>query len=256
MPFDKVRIRFRKSGDLRLVSHLDLMRSLERMLRRAGLPFRMTQGFHPSPRLVLAQSLPLGVIGHAEVMELELNEPIEPDEVLSRLRIQAPPGIEFLSAKRIPLKSTARPRRAVYRVAWGSDPIGTDCPSVLQERSTAFLAATEIWAERERPRPRQINIRPYINSLAIADGAIHTTIWLTPEGSARADEVASALGIAEPASIERMDLELLDEVSPAEAALTPKIEPQTRPLVGRISHPSHTPPRETWGATANGLIVE
>jgi len=113
MPLDKVRIRFRKSGDLRLVSHLDLMRSLERLLRRAMLPFRRTEGFHPSPRLVLAQSLPLGVVGHHEVMELELTEEIDPDEVLRRLREQAPPGIEFLSAKRIPLKVTARPRRAV-----------------------------------------------------------------------------------------------------------------------------------------------
>jgi len=70
MPLDKVRIRFRKSGDLRLVSHLDLMRSLERLLRRAMLPFRRTEGFHPTPRLVLAQSLPLGVVGHNEVLEL------------------------------------------------------------------------------------------------------------------------------------------------------------------------------------------
>src|SRR6478735_6876771 len=116
MPFDKVRIRFRKSGDLRLVSHLDLMRSLERLLRRATLPFRMTEGFHPTPRLVLAQSLPLGVVGHAEVMELELTQEVEPDEVLRRLRAQAPAGIEFRSAKRIPIKVTARPRRAVYRV--------------------------------------------------------------------------------------------------------------------------------------------
>src|SRR5215475_1738193 len=110
MPLDKVRIRFRKSGDLRLVSHLDLMRSLERLLRRAAVPFRMTEGFHPTPRLVLAQSLPLGVVGHAEVMELELTEEIGPDDVLERLRAQAPPGIEFLAARRIPIKSTARPR--------------------------------------------------------------------------------------------------------------------------------------------------
>src|SRR6476620_623562 len=84
MPRDKARIRFRKSGDLRLVSHLDLMRSLERLLRRAALPFRMTEGFHPTPRLVLAQSLPLGVVGHHEVAELELTEETDPDEVLRR----------------------------------------------------------------------------------------------------------------------------------------------------------------------------
>jgi len=54
MDFDKFRIRFRKVGDLRLLSHHDLMRTFERMLRRAGLPFRSTEGFHPKPRMVFA----------------------------------------------------------------------------------------------------------------------------------------------------------------------------------------------------------
>src|SRR5262245_40181333 len=251
MPLDKVRIRFRKSGDLRLVSHLDLMRSLERVLRRAALPFRMTEGFHPTPRLVLAQSLPLGVVGHREVAELELTEEIEPEDVLSRLRPQAPPGIEFLSAKRIPLKTTARPRRAVYRIPLESP------PTCLQARCDELLAATAVWAERERPKLKQINIRPYIDSLTVADGALHVAIWLTQDGSARADEVATAVGLDAPPLIERTDLELLDEVAPDDASQTPKIEPQTRPLNRVFSaRPEPAAPRETWGATANGPVVE
>jgi radical SAM-linked protein len=253
MPLDKVRIRFRKSGDLRLVSHLDLMRSLERLLRRAMLPFRMTEGFHPTPRLVLAQSLPLGVVGHREVMELELTQAVEPDEVLRRLRDQAPPGIEFLSAKRIPVNVTARPRRAVYRIPLES---GTDWQSVLRNRIAAFLTATESWAERERPKPRAINIRPYVDSLTVEHDALVISCWLTQEGSARADEIAAAVGVIDPALIERTDLELLDEVPPAEAARTPKIESHTRPLDRVVIGPRPEVPRETWGATANGPIVE
>ena len=62
-PASKVRLRFAKGGSLRWLSHHDLMRAFERMLRRAALPFRRTQGFHPHPRLVFALSLPLGVVG-------------------------------------------------------------------------------------------------------------------------------------------------------------------------------------------------
>jgi radical SAM-linked protein len=266
MPLDKARIRFRKSGDLRLVSHLDLMRSLERLLRRAALPFRRTEGFHPTPRLVLAQSLPLGVVGHHEVLELELTEEIEPDEVLRRMREQAPPGIEFLSARRIPVNVTARPRRAVYRVPlWDRFPTCPDrletCPTeagpgALHDRIAAFMASTEVWAERERPRPRAVNIRPYVESLTVADDALVISCWLTQEGSARADEIAAAVGVADPAGIERVDLELSDEVPPAEAARTPKIEPHTRLLDRVVVGPRPAAPRETWGATANGPIVE
>ena len=270
MPLDKARIRFRKSGDLRLVSHLDLMRSLERLLRRAALPFRRTEGFHPTPRLVLAQSLPLGVVGHHEVLELELTEEIDPDEVLRRMREQAPPGIEFLSARRVPVNVTARPRRAVYRVplahppadAGGSPESGEPPASAggwglgLPDRIATFLAAAEVWAERERPRPRAVNIRPYVESLTVADDALVISCWLTQEGSARADEIAAAVGVADPAGIERVDLELLDEVPPAEAARTPKVEPQTRPLDRAVAGPRPAAPHETWGATANGPIVE
>src|SRR5262245_42932071 len=195
MPLDKVRIRFRKSGDLRLVSHLDLMRSFERMLRRAALPFRMTQGFHPTPRLVLAQSLPLGVVGHREVLELELTDEVPPDEILRRLREQSPPGIEFLSAVRIPLKTTARPRRAIYHISL--DELHAD----LAARCTGLLAVTEVWVERERPRPRQINIRPYVDSLNLSETSLRISLWITQDGSARADEVAGAVGLSAHALI-------------------------------------------------------
>jgi radical SAM-linked protein len=81
----KVRIRFQKAGDLRWVSHHDLMRCFERMLRRAALPFASTEGFNPHPRLVFALSLALGVVGREEVAELELTEELPPDEVRQRL---------------------------------------------------------------------------------------------------------------------------------------------------------------------------
>src|ERR1700749_5052019 len=79
---DKVRLRFRKDGSLRWLSHHDLLRTFERMLRRAELPFHSTQGFNPHPRLVFALSLPLGVVGRAEVAELELDEEGPADVVL------------------------------------------------------------------------------------------------------------------------------------------------------------------------------
>src|SRR5947209_19229041 len=96
----KVRIRFRKAGDLRLVSHHDLMRCFERMLRRAGIPFQSTQGFNPKPRLVFALSLALGIVGHEEVADLELTEDLSAEEVQGRLAPQAPPGPEILALPR------------------------------------------------------------------------------------------------------------------------------------------------------------
>src|SRR5712692_3812517 len=91
---DKVRIRFCKGDDLRLLSHHDLMRAFQRMLRRAALPVRQSKGFHPQPRLVFALSLPLGVVGCEEVVELELDEVLPLDDLRDRLVRQAPPGLD------------------------------------------------------------------------------------------------------------------------------------------------------------------
>jgi hypothetical protein len=101
-----------------------------------------------------------------------------------------------------------------------------------------------------------VNIRPYVDSLTIEDSALVISCWLTQEGSARADEIAAAAGIVHPPLIERVDLELLDEVPSEEADRTPKIEPHTRPLKRVVIGPRPEVPRETWGATAYGPIVE
>src|SRR5262245_6944699 len=116
-PRDKVRIRFKKGGSLRLLSHHDLLRTFERMLRRAALPFSCSQGFNPRPRLVFALSLPLGVVGLAEVVELELAEPVEPAAVHARLAGQTPPGLDILAVQRIPPRTAARVRGLSYAVA-------------------------------------------------------------------------------------------------------------------------------------------
>src|SRR5207245_1821509 len=79
-------------------SHHDLMRAFERMLRRADLPFRSSQGFSPRPRLVFALSLPLGVVGCGEVVELQLERALPLEEIEQRLAGPAPPSLVVLSA--------------------------------------------------------------------------------------------------------------------------------------------------------------
>src|SRR5439155_23016349 len=111
---DKLRFRFAKTGTLRLLSHHDLMRCFERILRRANVPFKSTSGFHPSPRIVFALSLSLGVVGRDEVVEIEFTQPCDSEDVLARLNAQAPEGLAFTRVAVVPMKATALPRRMIY----------------------------------------------------------------------------------------------------------------------------------------------
>ena len=89
----RVRIRFRKEGDLRLISHRDLVRTFERLFRRVGLPLGMSEGFHPKPRMSFPSALSLGIAGAAEVVELELCEELAAQEIQQSLTAAAPAGL-------------------------------------------------------------------------------------------------------------------------------------------------------------------
>ncbi len=98
----RVRIRFCKQGDLRLIGHRDLMRCLERLTRRAGLGLALSEGFHPKPRMTLPLPLAVGIEGEDEIMEVELTELPEGEELSPRLARQAPPGLTFRSVEVLP----------------------------------------------------------------------------------------------------------------------------------------------------------
>jgi radical SAM-linked protein len=235
-PRTKVRIRFRKVGNLRLVSHHDLMRCFERMLRRAEIPFASTEGFHPQPRLVFALSLALGIAGCDELADLELAADLPPEEVRDRLARQAPPGLEIVSARSVPRRARLQVRQATYRL-----PLPPDRAVSLAEKATALLAGSECWVERSRPTPRRVNLRPYFAALRVLPDALEMDLIVTPTGSARPDEVLQLLGLKDlldaGAVLERTRLELQDETThkpeaPARGLDEPEDDSRHQLLVG------------------------
>jgi radical SAM-linked protein len=216
----KVRIRFRKGGDLRFLSHHDLMRTFERVLRRADLPFRSSQGFHPKPRLVFALSLPLGVVGVEEVVELELNHALPAEEVFRRLVEQAPPGLDVVSVRPVDFRAGAHVCRLCYRVLL---PAGT--AEAVRRRAAEVLAAPEIRVERERSPARHVDLRPSLADLRVSEAAggaaLEIDLRPMPAGTARPEEVFRLLGLQglteAGAVLERCRLELEDESPPPPA---------------------------------------
>ena len=90
-PVQNIRFEFQKVGELAYLSHLELMRALQRALRRAGAPLAYTHGFNPQPKISVAQALAVGVEGLRELGELQLIERMEPADLLARWNCQLPP---------------------------------------------------------------------------------------------------------------------------------------------------------------------
>ncbi len=208
-PPTRIRLRFAKEGDLRLVSHHDLMRCLERMLRRAELPVAQSQGFNPRPKATFALAMALGIEGRREVLDLELTEPIAPEDVLRRLSEQAPEGLVFSRAEAIPPGRAARVVAAEYRL-----PIPED------RRDAARAAVADLMTRESRPFTRrrpdrtvEIDLRPFVLGADLEPhGDLHLRLKIAPDGSARPEEVVEALGLsdltASGAILVRSDVEL------------------------------------------------
>jgi radical SAM-linked protein len=144
------------------------------------------------------------------VVELEIHGAISAEEVRSRLAAQAPPGLEILTARVVEPKATAQVRLATYRVV-----LPAERRADLSGRIAGVLAAPQLWIERERPEARRLDLRPYVQDLRLEDAHLEMDLLVTPNGSARPDEVLGLLGLKDlleaGAVLERTHLRLHDE---------------------------------------------
>ena len=167
----RLRIRFAKTGSMALLSHLDLMRMLERALRRSALPISFTGGFHPLPRIQIALALPLGAEADSEWMDFEFTRPLAPEVLLQTLQGLLPEGIVLCSAQEVPVKGKSLSQEIVG-AAWSFDLISasgttTDWPGAL---AAITAAETLMWNDTDKKgRPRQRDCRPALRQLTIVD---------------------------------------------------------------------------------------
>lgn len=95
MIFMKIRATFSKSGDMRFISHLDLMRLFSRALRRADLPVRITKGFSPHLKVSIKRALKLGIESENEELDVYIAERIEQNFFMESLNESLPNGIRI-----------------------------------------------------------------------------------------------------------------------------------------------------------------
>jgi radical SAM family uncharacterized protein/radical SAM-linked protein len=185
----RLRIRFGKLGDMALISHLDLLRLFDRAIRRAALPIAFSGGFHPSPRIIPANALSLGMTSCGELMDFELTTVLDPAEFRDRLTAQLPADLPVYEIEVTGVKEPAvaqRLAKAEYllRLGPGVDPDGTaDRPPIDWSETTwqawidQILAQDELWVEHtsKSGNTQPLNLRDRLHQLHIADPALAKT---------------------------------------------------------------------------------
>lgn len=94
-------IKFTKEASVKFISHLDLMRTIQRVIRRSDLPMEYSKGFNPHMALSIAQPLSVGVYSDSEYMDIVLVEELEEKEIIDRLNAKTAAGIKFLTAIKV-----------------------------------------------------------------------------------------------------------------------------------------------------------
>lgn len=191
-------IQYAIDGDLRYISHHDMLRLFQRALARAGLPVRYSEGFNPHPRISVPLPRPVGIASDCEYIIVEFAQMME-DDWRHQLAAQMPGGLRLGSVRRL-----AKGERLVPDVVrYGLRASGFD-PATLRARCAEIMAADGCPVQRtlDKGAMRTVDIRPYVLALEpVADG-LEFSLRVTGGGTARPSELAQLLGF-DPVGINR-----------------------------------------------------
>lgn len=166
----KVRIKFTKTGDLKFIGHLDVMRYFQKLFRRAQIPIAYTEGFSPHQILAFTPPLPLGATSIGEYADIELTESISSDDAILRLNENSVEDIRILSFKEIDdkaLNAMACVEAARYEVSLRNE---DDYPFDIKTDLKEILNKDCIEVEKETKKGTKIvDINPFIYNVKPID---------------------------------------------------------------------------------------
>jgi len=221
-PHTMYRVRYTKLGRAAYLGHLDTARALARAFRRAGLTLAYTHGFHPKPRMQFTPPLALGAQGLAEYADVGFEGEWDADELRDRLRTASPPGNRITGVWTLPEHS---PSLGKLVTAYDLLLLPPAHPR-RTERSAVEVAVADLLG-RERievhRKGKRVDLRPLIAEMRAVPASaareacdllgwspdfvdpaddeaalVWARIGCTPDGSAKPQEIAEALGILGP----------------------------------------------------------
>jgi len=238
----RIRIRFAKRGRLRFLSHRDVARSVERAVRRAGVPVAHSHGFSPHPRLSWVGAAPTGTASEAEYLEIGLTSPVQPSELVRALDAALPDGLDILDA------AVAEPPSLADRIdasRWVVELPGV-APAALRAAVDALLALDTLVVERVTPSGRrQIDVRAALASASV--GASHDSLPSSADGAGVCAILTAVVRQTTPAVRPDDVLGALDVVAGLRSPVPPKATRTAQGLLddrGDLADPLG-PPRVT-----------
>ncbi len=206
-PVQRIRFRIGRRGEVRFLSHLELVNVWVRALRRIRAPLSYSQGFHAHPKVNFSSAPPVGEESVADYMDIVLYERVDPAGLLERLRATLPDGIHVFSADQVALNAPSLMSSTTgfsYTICAAGD--GEQVKAHIRE----FMGRNRFVVERlGKPKGRgkrkrrakvEVNVRPMVRSLSlreVKDGQLVVDLetMVVNTRSIRPSEVVAMLGL-------------------------------------------------------------
>lgn len=191
----RLRVTYRMAGRLVMLSHLETARALERAVRRADLPYAVSQGFSPHMKMAFGAALPVGVGGEQEVFDVQLTEYVAPERALARLREASaadlmPHAARYI-AKEDAAASVAYPF-STYRARLAFDAARVDA-AALDAALHALRVPERIAVVRKKKEKVLVPAEFLTEGLRIEGDAVEFRLEAKKTGSLRPDVLIDAL---------------------------------------------------------------
>ncbi|MCK6536669.1 MAG: TIGR03960 family B12-binding radical SAM protein [Polyangiaceae bacterium] len=220
-PPARFRLSFHKTGAAALLGHLDLLRELPRVIRRAGVKTAYSIGFHPKPEISFGPALSLGVASLGEWVDVLLID--APDDLLERLNRAVPPGLHFTEA--LPLGPNDPGINKLLDGASYVIALGEELPDV-EGKIRDFMAKPEhVVVRKIEGVGKKVDVRAFVKELRPGGG----------EALARAGIVGKSLPIAVEMSFSQQGAAKVSEVAQAVFGDVPFVAVRTRLTAGGAS---------------------
>ncbi|HAN09498.1 MAG TPA: hypothetical protein DCP90_02680 [Clostridiales bacterium] len=168
----KYRAKYTKGDNVKFVGHLDLLRSIQRVINRAELGVKYSQGFNPHQVFSIAQPLAVGHTSVGEYMDFELENDILENEVKQRFNDVSPEGIKIIEVRK--LKDGEKKVAAL--VEYGSYKVVLD-KNISDEVTKSFASRDTIEVDKEtKSGIKKADIKKDIVEVRIQDNVLHATI--------------------------------------------------------------------------------
>lgn len=184
----KLRVTYVKQNKLAFLSHLEVTSALERAVRRAELPFGVSQGFSPHMLLSFGSALPVGFGSTCEIFDIALNDYVNPEVALTKLQNSMPEDLMAQSAEYVGVKATAASNafnNSTYEATYAGEIPDFEVPETIEVV--------------RKKKTKTLNVDDYLVDMPEIEGqTIICTLRSSQAGSLRIDKLLASFNIETP----------------------------------------------------------